>query len=204
MLASNRNNAYFSILDRCPAHIMHDLAGERLREVEDASRIFDCPFTAKDQVEQCLEADFQLYLENDILPKVDRTSMAASLEVRNPFLDHELVEFAASLPIAFKLHALGGKHILKEACKELLPPDVASAQKRGFGLPVGQWLRTSWKQNAHELLFANALYRDGWLSRPAVAHLWKAHQDNSRDFTYLLFNLLVLSIFLDSASVPRP
>lgn len=197
MLGEKRSNAYFSILNRCPSQLKHDLAGERLRQIEDASRIFDLPFTAKDRVEQCLEADFQLYLENDILPKVDRTSMAASLEVRNPFLDRELVEFAATLPLSFKLHGSQKKYILREAFADCLPPAVSAGRKRGFGVPVGEFLRDEWRDSAREVLFSRKLYEDGWLSRPAVEQLWNDHQKGSRDFTYILFNILILNIFIE-------
>jgi asparagine synthase (glutamine-hydrolysing) len=202
MLATNRSHAYFSILDRCPPQLKHDLAGERLRESENASCLFDLPFTAKDQVEQCLEADFRLYLENDILPKVDRTSMAASLEVRNPFLDRELVEFAATLPLSFKLHGTRKKYILREAFADCLPPAVFSGRKRGFGVPIGQLLRNEWRDSAREVLFARKFYEDGWLSRPAVEQLWNEHQKGLHDYSYILFNLVILSLFL-YANVPK-
>ncbi|MBQ4481427.1 MAG: asparagine synthase (glutamine-hydrolyzing) [Victivallales bacterium] len=200
MLATNRSHAYFSILDRCPPQLKHDLAGERLRESENASRIFDLPFTAKDQVEQCLEADFRLYLENDILPKVDRTSMAASLEVRNPFLDRELVEFAATLPLSFKLHGTRKKYILRETFADCLPPAVFSGRKRGFGVPIGQLLRNEWRDSAREVLFARKFYEDGWLSRPAVEQLWNDHQNGLHDYSYILFNIIILSLFPESVN----
>ena len=202
MLATNRNHAYFSILDRCPPQLKHDLAGERLRGVVDTFRIFDLPFTAKDQVEQCLETDFQLYLENDILPKVDRTSMAASLEVRNPFLDRELVEFAATLPLSFKLHGTRKKYILREAFADCLPPAVSFGRKRGFGVPISQLLRNEWRDSAREVLFARKFYEDGWLSRSAVEQLWNDHQNELHDYSYILFNIVILSLFL-YANVPK-
>lgn len=198
MLAANRSNAYFSILDRCPLQLKHSLAGERLREMQDSARVFDLPFTAKDQVEQCLEADFQLYLENDILPKVDRTSMAASLEVRNPFLDRELVEFAATLPLSFKLHGTQKKYILREAFVDCLPPAVSAGRKRGFGLPIGHLLRNEWRTPACEALFSSKLYEDGWISRPVAEQLWKNHQDGVNDNSYILFDIIILNIFLES------
>ncbi len=200
MLATNSRHAYFSILDRCPPQLKHDLAGERLRGVVDTFRIFDLPFTAKDQVEQCLEADFQLYLENDILPKVDRTSMAASLEVRNPFLDRELVEFAATLPLSFKLHGTRKKYILREAFTDCLPPAVFSGRKRGFGVPIGQLLRNEWRDSAREVLFARKFYEDGWLSRSAVEQLWNDHQNGLHDYSYILFNIIILSLFPESVN----
>ncbi len=168
----------------------------------DTFRSVDLPFTAKDQVEQCLEADFQLYLENDILPKVDRTSMAASLEVRNPFLDRELVEFAATLPLSFKLHGTRKKYILREAFADCLPPAVFSGRKRGFGVPIGQLLRNEWRDSAREVLFARKFYEDGWLSRPAVEQLWNDHQNGLHDYSYILFNIVILSLFL-YANVPK-
>ncbi len=196
MFGTEKNHAYFTILDRCPPNLKHTLAGERLREAPDSARHFNLSFSALDRVEQCLETDFHLYLENDILPKVDRTSMAASLEVRNPFLDRELVEFTASLPLSYKLQGTKRKHILCEAFPDCLPPEVASGRKRGFGLPVADWLRGAWRDTAYETLFSSSLFDDGWISRRAAEELWQAHQDNRHDNSYILLNLIVLSLFL--------
>ena len=87
------------------------------------------------------EANMRSYLPDDLLIKADRCSMAASLEARAPFLDHELAEFAAAIPFNLKLKGSRTKHILKEAARGLLPPEIIDRKKHGFGVPLGAWLR---------------------------------------------------------------
>src|SRR6185503_13827590 len=92
-----------------------------------------------DVVTRMQSLDTQLYLAEDILTKVDRASMAVSLEVRAPFLDPRVAEFAASLPCNYKLRGHKTKYILKRAVKDLLPPFVTRRGKKGFGVPVAEW-----------------------------------------------------------------
>src|SRR5207302_2018770 len=88
-----------------------------------------------------LQLDLRTYLPNDLLPKVDITSMACSLEARSPFLDYRLVEWAASLPEDLKLQGRTSKYILKRAMADRLPPRIIARPKAGFGVPVAEWLR---------------------------------------------------------------
>ena len=199
MLAEPADRRYFAMLDRCPAELRRELFGERLRDMPDAARIFDLPLTAKEAAERCMELDFHLYLENDTLPKMDRASMSASLEVRDPFLDRAVVEFASALPMSYKLHGHTRKRILREAFADELDPVVAAGRKRGFGMPVGAWLRGAWRDPARETLFAGRLFADGWIAHPAAERLWREHQSGTRDHTYILFELLVLSLFFERA-----
>ena len=125
--------------------------------------------------------------------------MSASLEVRDPFLDREVVEFAASLPVSYKLHGGERKYILREAFADDLDPAISAGRKRGFGMPVGAWLRGAWRDPARETLFSGPLFADGWIVREAAAKLWTEHQAGVRDRTYVLFDLLTLSLFLEQA-----
>ena len=199
MLAEPEARQYFAMLDRCPPELRRKLFGERLRDAPDSAGIFAVPLSAKDRVEQCMETDFHVYLENDTLPKMDRASMSASLEVRDPFLDREVVEFAASLPVSYKLHGGERKYILREAFADDLDPAISTGRKRGFGMPVGAWLRGAWRDPARETLFSGPLFADGWIVREAAEKLWEEHQAGVRDRTYILFDLLALSLFLEQA-----
>jgi len=152
--------------------------------------------------QQCL--DYKSYLPDDILVKVDRASMAHSIEVRSPFLDYRVVEYASTLPRGVLINGTQGKMPLRLLGRRLLPPDVSTAKKKGFGAPVGEWLSTPiGVQMMHDrLLDARARDRGLW-SRKGVARLIEAQQrDGGRDFGLLLWRLLMLEAwsrhYLDS------
>ncbi len=193
---------YHQLLDRCPEPYRKSLIGDRLRSIETrkASEFFDSQqweLTASNPLEQLSELDLHTYLPNDILPKMDIASMAASLEVRSPFLDREIVEFAARLPWNYKLSGSSRKHILKEAFADLLPPEIVNRRKSGFGVPVAIWLRGEWKVQAEELLFDGKLIQDGFINGKALHSLWSSHQSGLHDYGYPLWGLMILSMFLN-------
>lgn len=197
MLGEDSRRQYFRILDRCPEEAAADLFGERLKTFEDTAKVFHIRHTARAIAEKCMEIDFHLYLPGDILPKVDRASMASSLEVRCPFLDRDVVEFAATLPSAFKMRHDERKFILREAFADALAPEVFSGRKRGFGVPVSRFLRTTWAGEVPDVLFAERLFRGGWVTRRGVEKLWEDHLAGRGDHSYLICSLLVLSLFLE-------
>lgn len=200
MLDESSLRRYFALLDRCPPELKLRLFGEQLEEAVffDSAAALELPApTAADRIERCLENDLERYLPGDILPKVDTASMAASLEVRNPFLDHELIEFAATLPRHFKLCGRSRKHVLKAAFADAVPPEIRHGRKRGFGVPVGDYLRRQWNAPARELLFDGKLIAESWIAERPLNRLWALHCAGKRDYSYLLFNLVALSLFLD-------
>jgi asparagine synthase (glutamine-hydrolysing) len=139
--------------------------------------------------------DLRNYLPDAVLTKVDRASMAHGLECRSPFLDHRVVEFAARLPVDWRLHPRhGSKWILRQACRDLLPEQLNRRPKTGFGAPVGEWLRHDLSgELARDCLPANGLER--WLDRRVVDRLLAEHGSGSEDHTYRLWTLLVLNRF---------
>ena len=151
---------------------------------------------AKDRVEKLAELDLRTYLPGDILPKADISSMATALELRSPFLDTAVVEFAARLPMKYKLTAKRRKYILCAAFPEFITPELLNRPKRGFGVPVAAWLRGAWKEPAYEKLFNSRLLADGFVRKEALEKFWLLHQQG-RDFSYLLWNLITFSFFLD-------
>ncbi len=121
-------------------------------------------------------ADIASYLPYDLLTKVDRASMACSLECRCPFLDHELVEFATSLPISWRLGPAGGKRILKDWARSLLPESILNRPKMGFGVPVGAWFRGPLADDLRQSVLAPdslpvAIFRPDWLQRLVDDHI---------------------------------
>ena len=139
--------------------------------------------------------DFHSYLPYDLLTKVDVASMACSLECRSPFLDHELVEFALSLPLEWRLGRHGGKQILKDWAGDLLPPQILDRGKMGFGVPVGEWFRGELR----ELLTTRLTDPDSICTRifhPAwVQSLLQAHLSGRSNYEHPLWALLMLELW---------
>ena len=108
-----------------------------------------------------------------------------------------MVEFAAKLPFDYKLHGRNRKRILKAAFADLVPPELAERPKKGFGVPVSLWLRGEWRDLAATELFEGTLVSDGFIQPKTLHTLWAAHQSGRRDHGYLLWGLLILSMFLN-------
>jgi len=146
-------------------------------------------------IDAALLADTMTYLPNDLLVKVDIASMAVSLEARSPFLDHHLIEFAASLPENLKLRGLTTKYLLKNVLKKILPAENLTRRKMGFGVPIGHWFRGSLRGFLQEtLLSEKALGRD--LFNPAsVSRIVEEHVSGRRDHAHQLWTLLMLELW---------
>jgi asparagine synthase (glutamine-hydrolysing) len=137
----------------------------------------------------CLQyVDMKTYLVDDILVKVDRASMANSLEVRCPLLDHKLMELIAQMPSSLKLNGGRGKYIFKQALRPVLPSSVLDRRKQGFALPVAEWFRVELKGFAHDTLFGR---RDDLLNETFLTSCWKQHQRGQRDWSALLWCVLM-------------
>ena len=163
----------------------------------DARRIFaECD---SNDLTECMQSlDTQLYLAEDILTKVDRASMAVSLEVRAPYLDLRVAEFAASLPSRYKLHGYTSKYILKRAAKGLVPPFVWRRGKKGFGVPFAQWLKAELRPMARDLLSAERLRRGGLFNPEYVARLQDEHERGVANHRKLLWTLLSFELWRES------
>ncbi|MCA1556096.1 MAG: asparagine synthase C-terminal domain-containing protein [Acidobacteria bacterium] len=153
---------------------------------------------AVDTVERMQYLDTKLYLAEDILTKVDRTSMAVSLEVRAPFLDRRLVEYVASLPVHYKLHGNTTKYILKRAMGPHLPPFVTRRGKKGFGVPIAEWLKGRLRPLARDLLSPARLSRHGLFDPAYVARLQDAHERGAANHRKLLWTLLIFELWHES------
>ncbi len=136
-------------------------------------------------------ADFAVYLPEDLLVKVDRTSMAVSLEARAPLLDWRVAEFAWSLPLAFKRHPDGNKHLLKRVLRRYLPDSMVDRAKRGFGAPVSEWLKGDLQEWAGSLLDPARLRAEGHFDADAVNDLWQAFLAGERKWHTHLWNVLM-------------
>lgn len=202
VMAATKEQRYFTLLDRCGASLKQTLFGEKLRAAanRNSAELFDAlqwELTSVNQIERLSEIDMHTYLPGDILTKVDIASMMYSLEVRSPFLDREVVEFAARLPLSYKLRGTKRKRILCEAFKDVLPREISGRAKKGFGVPVAAWLRRDWRSAAEQALFDGKLCNGEYFRRETVESLWKEHLSGKRDYSYLLWNLLIFSLFLE-------
>jgi asparagine synthase (glutamine-hydrolysing) len=137
--------------------------------------------------------DIKTYLTDDILAKVDRASMAHSLEVRAPILDHKLMELAASMPSSMKLRGMNGKYIFKKALKQTLPEGVLHRKKMGFGVPLAQWFRNNLKDLAYSVIFNNN--GDGLLNNVTIKRVWQEHQSGLRNRSTELWTLLMFRLW---------
>ena len=151
-----------------------------------------------DVVSRMQSVDTHLYLAEDILTKVDRASMAVSLEVRAPFLDPRVAEFAASLPCNYRLRGLKTKYILKKAVRELLPPFVTRRGKKGFGVPVAEWLKFKLRPLARDLLSPERVRRAGVFNPEYVARLQDEHERGVANHRKLLWTLLMFELWHES------
>jgi len=140
--------------------------------------------------------NFESYLPEDLLVKADRSSMAHGLELRAPFLDPELVAYAAGLPDDCKIRGRSQKWVLKEAFSDLLPPEVSERPKWGFGVPLPQWFRTHWRPLLEErLLPADARIHE-WVRRGVVERMVREHAAGTTDESHRLWALLTLETWL--------
>jgi asparagine synthase (glutamine-hydrolysing) len=135
------------------------------------------------------------YLPNDLLVKVDIATMAVSLEARSPFLDHHVIEFAASLPENLKVRGLTTKYLLKRVLKKLLPAENLNRRKMGFGVPIGNWFRGRMQPFLRETLLSEKARNRGLFSPPEVTRLVEQHTRSERDYSPQLWTLLMLELW---------
>jgi len=145
--------------------------------------------------------DLHTYLVGDINTKVDRASMAHSLEVREPLMDHELVEWVATLPSSFKLRGGNGKHFMKRALEPHLPPDVLYRPKMGFAVPLAKWFRGPLRQRVRDSLLSGAMAECGLFDPGAMRSLVEQHESGGRDHSTALWTMLMFDAFLRNAGL---
>ncbi len=148
-------------------------------------------------VDTMLLTDQMTYLPNDLLVKVDIATMAVSLEARSPFLDHHVIEFAASLPQNLKLRRLTGKYLLKKVLRKLLPTENLTRRKMGFGVPIGHWFRGKMQPFLREVILSEKALGRGLFRPEAVKQLVDLHVRAERDYSHQLWTLLMLELWFN-------
>lgn len=153
-----------------------------------------------DQQRRWMWIDTRTYLPDDILTKVDRTSMAVALEARVPLIDHRVAEFAWTLPLNWQLGPTGGKQMLRDVLARHVPRELFERPKLGFGVPLGEWLRGPLREWAEDLLSVPALTANGLLNPGPIRRAWDDHLSRRVDWKYWLWPVLMLQAWRRSMS----
>ena len=150
----------------------------------------------RDLVSCATAADLQTYMPCDLMTKVDIASMAHSLEARQPLLDYRLVEWAAALPSHLKLRGNQGKYLLRQTFHELLPKEIWTRPKMGFGVPIAKWFRTSLRDRTYDALASKDTRCHAFFRPEAIRSLIDAHMSGKENQAYRLWNLLMFELWL--------
>jgi asparagine synthase (glutamine-hydrolysing) len=148
--------------------------------------------------------DMKTYLVGDINTKVDRASMAHSLEVREPLMDHPLIEWLGTLPSSFKVRRGEGKALLKDAMKPYLPADLMHRPKQGFAVPLSRWFRGPLRDRMRDAILGERLEATGYFDRRYLQQMVEQHASGSRDYSAPLWTLLMFDAFLANVAQAEP
>jgi asparagine synthase (glutamine-hydrolysing) len=207
-LARDAVGAYFSSASVCGEELRHRLYSPALRrELQGYSAVellrwHMARSGSEHPLSQVQYADFKTYLPGDILTKVDRASMANSLEVRVPLLDHTLVEWAARVPPAFKLRKREGKYVFKKALEPYVSNEILYRPKQGFAVPLAAWFRGPLRQRVRDTLLGPTLRETGLFDMGFVERLVRQHQAGAFDHSAPLWALSMFDAFLRKAQSP--
>jgi len=153
---------------------------------------------ARTGLDRAQYADLKIWLPGDILTKVDRTSMAVSLEAREPLLDYQLIEYGARLPTAMRVRGTTGKWLMKKAMQRYLPDEILYRRKMGFSTPVGAWFRGPLAEEARRIAHGSALAETGWFDSAEIEKIVAEHQSGAANYGRLLWQLTMLDRSLAS------
>lgn len=167
------------------------IKGEAREELEE-SKLF-----SEDPISNIMYIDSETYLPDDILCKVDRASMACSLETRAPYLAPEVIEVATRIPLDLKIHSGLGKQTLRGILDKYVPNEMINRPKAGFAVPIGEWLRGPLKLWAEKLLSKELITSQGYLNYEIINKIWNKHQSGKYDFTEKLWSILIFQLWLE-------
>jgi asparagine synthase (glutamine-hydrolysing) len=179
----------------------------QLGDTESAANCFSTHLArvrSTEPLDALLYLDSKTYLPGDILAKVDRMSMAVSLEARTPLLDHKLIEFVTRIPASLKMKGLETKHIFKQAVRGLVPDEILDRPKQGFGVPIQQWINQELRDYIRDVLTERRARERGYFQPSYVDLLFDEHERERRDHSHQLWALFMFELwhrtFLDAAT----
>ena len=200
-LALDPDEAFFITNSFFRRDVWNDLVtGELKRETQgydpaDITRAHYKNADTDDHLSSILYTDIKTYLPGDILVKVDRMSMANSLETRAPLLDYRVVEYAAQIPAALKLYGKEKKYILKKAFERMLPEDILYRKKMGFSVPLAHWLRHELRPTVEQFLLSSNSGVANFFEPAGIRNLWQRHLAGDDQFTQELWSLLAFELW---------
>jgi asparagine synthase (glutamine-hydrolysing) len=200
-LSRSAIDGYFHGISCCPPALKKRLLSLDLQrqlngyDSADVLRYHYARAETTDPLSRIQYVDMKTYLVDDILVKVDRASMANSLEVRCPLLDHKLMELIARMPSGLKLQNGNGKYIFKKSLERVLPSDILTRRKKGFAVPVAEWFRGELKEFTHTALFERS---DEVINQGFVRQCWNQHQRKQRDWSALLWTVLMFKAWQEA------
>ena len=139
--------------------------------------------------------DFKSWLPDDLLVKADKMTMAASLELRVPFLDHKIVEYAANLPDQFRLNGNQGKYLLKKFAENIIPNEIIYRKKKGFPVPIAQWFKGELYDKTREILLDEKSLNRGYFNKGYIENILNRHKNGKEDLSRRIFSLLNLELW---------
>ena len=179
-------------------HVLQSLAGDTF----DLAEQYCADSNTHEELNRLLYMDMKLYLDTDILTKVDRSSMANSMEIRVPFLNQVMLDFASQLPLDLKLRGFTRKYLLRQTMNGILPDSIVNRPKKGFNMPVAKWFRNQLKPLLQDTLSESAIKRSGVFRYEAVQQLIDDHLNARRDNRKSLWTLLVFQLWYDAWMSP--
>lgn len=204
-----KNLAPLTVVDPAEAYVQHRRRTTRPDELVVGARAIPSRLTESsdwaevdDPLLAMQHADFITYMVDDILVKVDRASMACSLEVRCPMLDPAVIALAWKLPQSLRLGPDGGKPVLRSVLANYVPRRLFERPKQGFDVPLALWLRGPLRDWAESLLDESRLDAEGYLKPSAVQKIWSQHLSGEREHTFLLWSILMFQAWLEHWSRP--
>ena len=186
---------YFGDVDRAELYTRDFATSVRAADPYATHRQFYERCESPDPLDRAMYVDAKTYLVDDVLTKVDKMSMAVSLETREPLLDHKLLEYAATIPASLKLHNGQSKYLLRRLLQQRLPQSILERPKQGFAAPIGKWLSGPLQAMGSELLFDGRLAARGIFRESALRSVWTAHGAGQADHSHRLWSLLMLELW---------
>lgn len=193
--------------DDLKSNLYSEKLKNRLKGIDSWNYLLDAyrQSDANNFIDATLFVDIMTYLPGDLLVKIDISSMANSLEARSPFLDHKLMEFAASIPSNLKLKGWTTKYLLKKALTKILPKDILNRRKAGFGVPIGTWFRQELKDYAYDILLSEKSLKRGYFKKEAIKRILDEHTKGKIDHGARIWSLINFELwhqmFIDNYSL---